>query len=270
MSHIKILKSHEISHFDVPKLLTPEERIQLFTLETGSKKIDDFTKNDSLVGYLLLKGYFISNNRFFKPRSFQKEDIKFCCDRYSINSEKYLANKDWYKESTIRLHKSDILDYFNFKPFQSQRTEVFNEAIQLVRKAIRPKKVLLSLIRYLYENRIEIPEYGVLNGLITDALNLLEESITTELMGLLSEKDKELLDEFITMTVHPGDASTHNPYLLTTLKRPNQDTSPNKIKDSIQEFKIVADMFKRFEPILGDFSISQALVNYYAGCVIIA
>jgi TnpA family transposase len=270
MPRIKILKSHEIHQFNTPKPMSSEEIPQFFTFESGPKKRNDFNKDESLLGYILLKGYFVANNRFYKSDKFRREDIKFCCEKLSINTEKFLASKDWYKEPTFRLHKQELLEYFNYSSFQSQRDEVFNEANELVKNAIRPKKVLLSLIRFLYENRIEIPDYGVLTGIITDSLNLLEEGITSELMRLLQDKERDLLDEFITLTVNPGDASTHNPYLLTTLKKPSQDSSPNKIKATIEEFQIVADMFKHFEPILSNFSISEALVNYYAGWVIIA
>ncbi|GAB3343704.1 Tn3 family transposase [Marivirga atlantica] len=270
MPKIKILKNHEIHQFDTPNSLVLENRLELFSLTDGPKKNVDFTKSESLIGYIILKGYFVANNRFYKPEKFHRDDIRYCCEKFNVNPNKFLSNQNWYKEATLRLHKNDLLKYFNYKSFPSQRLEVLNEAIELVKNAIRPKKVLLSLIRYLYENRIEIPDYGVLSGIITQALNLLEENISNELMDLLGDKEKELLNEFLNMTVNPGEASTHNPYLLTSLKKPNQESNPNKLKETIQEFMIVADMFKHFEPILSNFSISEALVNYYAGWVIIA
>ncbi len=72
------------------------------------------------------------------------------------------------------------------------------------------------------------------------------------------------------MPAEEGELSPHNPYLITTLKSPSQETKTSKIKESVKKFNIIADLFTHFEVIFNDLTISESLVNYYASWVIIA
>ncbi|WP_422358908.1 Tn3 family transposase [Reichenbachiella sp.] len=270
MPRIKILKNHEVRQFDKPKQIPQDEKPTYFNLDSGPRKMSEFTKNESLLGYVLLKGYFVAYKKIFQAEKFRREDVKFCCDILNINFEKYSFDHRWYKESTFRLHKGELLDYYGFTPFKSYKNEVKLEALELVKKALRPKKIFLSLVRHLFESKVEIPEYGTLASIITDALNVLESEIINKLNELLTPEDRELLDQFISLPALDGEVSTHNPYLLTTLKKPNQETRTSKIQESVEKFHVISDVFLQFESILKNTSISESLVNYYAGWMMLA
>ena len=270
MPRIKILKNHEIDQFNDPKEIPTEEKSTYFHLESGPKEPSDFTKEESLLGFILLKGYFNAHKKFLPVDKFKRNDVKFCCELLHINFDKYSFNNQWYKEATYRFHKKELLEFYDYKAFNSFKDDFKIEALELVKKAIRPKKIFLSLVRFLYENRVEIPAYGTFSSVITDALNQLESEIIGELDSLLNQNDRELLDEFIELPAFEGEVSTHNPYLITTLKKPIQDTRTSKIQESVRQFQIISEMFVRFELILKSTSVSESLVNYYAGWMMIA
>ena len=265
-SRYRFLSNSEIATFDSPQIIEEDKRSLFF------KDSDRRFKNiESRIGYILLQAYFLSQNKFFPPCKFLKEDIIFVSTLVEYDSSLIIESKDeWYKESTLRLHKRQILDESGFHSFEDSIADAKTEAFNLVEKAIRPKKIFFSLVKYLIEHKIEIPNYSRISTLIMDTFNTYEGNIIREIDQWLDDEKKEVLDQFITMPAEDGELSPHNPYLITTLKSPNQETKTSKIKESVKKFNIISDLFHHFEPVLNDLTISESLVNYYASWMIIA
>jgi TnpA family transposase len=264
-SRYRFISNAEIRIFDSPSTIDVDHRTYFFE---NSKK--QFKSELNKLGYVLQRGYFLSQNKFFNPKKFIKSDVKYCCDLLKIDITKINKHINWYTESVSRLHKKEILEEFGYHSFEIFYAVVYDQSSQLVKKAIRPKIIFFTLVDFLIENKIEIPSYSRLSTLVMSSFNEYEKSIINQVNILLTQDQKLLLDEFLQMAAGEGELSPQNPYLITTLKAPNQNTSASKNKESVYQFKIISSLFHEFESVLQDLTISEALVNYYAGWVIIA
>ena len=103
MSRINLLKEKDIELFDNPIELSNEERKILFTLEFDGELDPNLRKGITTVGYILQKGYFLAQKKFFVPNQFKKDDInyvsKLCGLDEKINILEYkneiLEDKDY-------------------------------------------------------------------------------------------------------------------------------------------------------------------------------
>jgi hypothetical protein len=68
------LKDREIELFDFPPGFTQEERSRFFVLPDNEIK---FRKPEIKIGYILQKGYFMSQKKFFLPEQYHPEDVKY-------------------------------------------------------------------------------------------------------------------------------------------------------------------------------------------------
>lgn len=65
MPRINLLKNKDIEIFDNPAELTFEEKKVLFTLEFDNNLEPNLRKDITIVGYILQKGYFLAQKKFF-------------------------------------------------------------------------------------------------------------------------------------------------------------------------------------------------------------
>ena len=268
-SRYQFLNNSDVKEFDNPREIDSEKRSLFFQSTLKSKALK---KTETQIGFILLRGYFLLHNKFFSTDRFKREDIKYVCRLLSFNQEEIINDYSyrWYKGSTVRSHKSKILKEQGFRAFDESMVDLQDEANDLVTRAIRPKKIFFSLVKYLVEHKIEIPNYSRISSLVMESFNTYEAGIINQINALLDDEKRQILDEFITLPAGEGDLSPQNPYLITTLKRPSQDTKVSKIRESVENFKIIADLFKEFENVFSDLAISDSLVNYYASWMIIA
>jgi TnpA family transposase len=266
----QFLNGAEVAEFDNPREIDPEKR-SLFFHDVDESM--EFKKMETKIGFILLRGYFLANKKFFNPEKFQKEDIKYVCELVSAeigDLDRDSKSHSWYSESTFRYHKRQILNEEGFRSFDDSIIQAQHEADELVKSAIRPKKMFFSLVKYLIEHKIEVPNYTRISSMVMESFNSYENGIIDQINLVISDGRKQILDAFVTLPTFEGNLSPHNPYLITTLKKPGQDTKMAKVKESVEKFKIVSDLFMEFEDILSDLAISDSLVNYYANWMIIA
>lgn len=82
MPRLNILKDKDIALFDLPSQFTEEERTHYFTLPDDGI---EFRKIETKIGYILQKGYFLSQQKFFLPDLYYKEDIEFVVKLCGVN-----------------------------------------------------------------------------------------------------------------------------------------------------------------------------------------
>lgn len=99
--------------------------------------------------------------------------------------------------------------------------------------------------------------------MIGTALDSFESELVQQTGSVLTQQQKELLDQLLVLPSDPEDIPKQ-PYLITTLKRPGQVIAPKKIKESLNDFYIIKELHQKFSIILDGTGISTELLNYYA------
>lgn len=260
MSRLNILKEKEILLFDSPREFSPEDRIYYFTLP-DSRMI--FRKIETKIGYILQEGYFKSQQKFILPSQYHNEDIEYvtalCGVKRSIN-----IKKDYNKFAYNRW-KQFILEKYGYTSFSACKDLIGAEATRLVKSASKANEIFYDLIDFLVKNKIEIPKYYSLVELITQGFKSFEKELLSIVDNALSEEQKELLDGFMyLLRDNKLEPSAQNPYLITHLKKAEQTITPAKIKESLEDFNYIQELYKKLSDFYDFNLISNELINYYA------
>ena len=121
------------------------------------------------VCFLAAAGYFKARRKFF-ARQFHQADLEYIARQIGENSDDVHA--ETYSKFASTRHQPIILSHFGCNPFnEAAKKFTANEIKTLVRVQYRPKLVLLEIIQILTRQKIEIPSYNVLAGLVVTAIN---------------------------------------------------------------------------------------------------
>lgn len=240
MAILNILEEKEITAFDSPPLFSNKDREQYFSLPNNNLK---FRKIETKIGYILQEGYFLSQRKFFLPSQFPKDDIIYVSTLCGVKRDIVIEN--CYNRSIQNIHKQIILDEHEYKSFSNYKYIFEREAQELIKSSLRPNDIFYTLLDFLIERKIEIPQYYSFAEVITKTLNSFENQLVEKVNKVLSEEQKELLDGFMNLLRdNKLEPSAQNPYLITRLKKAEQTITPTKIKESLEDFNYIQEFYK--------------------------
>ena len=265
MPRINLLKEKEIKAFDTPGILSQKQRNAVFTDEGIAEMGKLLRKPMTKMGFVLQRGYFILQKKFFVPASFHREDIEFVSKLFPSEVPLDLSG---YAKTSYNRHRKIILERYGYVQFNEGRQDMENEARELVKTALRPREMFHALRDFLVERKIEHPKYYVFADIIRSSLNEYEQQLVARMEKELSRDQREMLDGLMSLPTNHDEISARNPYLLTKLKKPTQEVAPKKIKESLDDFKIISDLHVHFIGLIASLDISDELLNYYAVWVI--
>src|ERR1035437_4251700 len=269
MPHIKILNQYEIKTFDFPPEFNGDERKKFFNLQKWTAEtIKTFRTPTNKVGFVLQLGYFKATNKFFTYRKFHKNDIEFIARKLELSTED--IDFSAYKERTVIRHREIILENLGFQKFDEQSKQiVIEESFSLALKQIKPRFMFWSLVDFISRKKIEVPSYYQLSEIITNALKKFEEILLDSIKKEISRKEKQFLDELLDVC-DPKEEQIGKVkrYKLTLLKKSNQSLKPQKIKENIEDLKLLKAIFDEIKPIISHLSLTPEIIKYYAFIVI--
>lgn len=137
-----------------------------------------------------------------------------------------------------------------------------------MKTSLRPKELFHSLNEFLSAKKIECPKYYIFARTIGHALNSFETNLVSQLNRNLSLAQKKILNGLIVLPSQQEGSIGKDPYLITSLKKPAQASAPRKIKESLSEFEIIAELHSDFSKMVEKTGFSMELLNYYAVWVI--
>jgi len=170
MPKMKIFNSLEKEAFDSPPVFNSVERKQFFSLPLLLKgTVADLRTPINQVCFLVVAGYFKARRKFF-ARQFHQADIEYIARQIGVGPAD--VHVGIYSKGAYARHQSIILNYFGCNPFDGPAKRfIASEIATLVRVQYRPKLVLMEALQILTRQKIEIPSYNVLAGLIVTSIN---------------------------------------------------------------------------------------------------
>ncbi len=259
---LKIYSENEIREFDKVPEFNKEQRQEYFDITLYKEYADYFKTPLNFIVFVLMYGYFKHNCRFYKTNEFREADIQYVINQCNIE---YDLDFNEYHRNTFTRHKKLISKSIGARLFIDWKIDFENEVNALVRTALRPKQIIKTLLRICKENKFEIPSYRIFAETISKSLNNLENELLNKVDKSLSDNQKNTIDVILKMGKDNNKPiSPTNPYLVTTIKSPEQEITPRKIKQSLDDFSIVADLYKEFTDCLDSLELSDQLLNYYA------
>ena len=170
MPHIKIFNKNDIKAFDSPPVFNGEERKRFFYLpKWAGEFVESFRSSTNRIGFMLQVGYFKAVNKFFTSQNFHQSDIEFVAHRLNIPSK--TIDLSTYTRTTFERHQELILENMGIQKFdQTTKKLLISEARNLCSKQIKPRLMLMSMMNFLREKKIEIPGYHTFSEVIANSL----------------------------------------------------------------------------------------------------
>ena len=271
-THLKILSQHDKIIFEFPPKFNGEDRKRFFALPKWTVElVDSFKTPTNKVGLVLQFGYFKAANKFFVTKKFHRKDVEFVARRLQCSVEEICLEK--YSDATLLRHREIILKNLGFQKFNEQfKHLLIKEAVSLCSKQMKPRFMFMSLVDFLREKRIEVPNYNILSEVITNALKFFERRLLSSIEKHLTLGKRHLLDELLDiseeyLTEEKQDLKIKR-YKVTLLKKSNQSTKPSKIRENIHDMECLKALFHKLEPIIDHLDLAPEVISYYAQLLI--
>ena len=138
MPRLNILTDNEQIEFDYPPTMSTEARAVCFAiddvLDSQIKKLRGATNK---VGFLLQYAYFKASRRFFLIKRFRVEDIQYAAKLADVSFRSVKLQQ--YKNATPTNHREKILELFNCKSYQEEKTWIEKEITHKVERIVEPR-----------------------------------------------------------------------------------------------------------------------------------
>lgn len=266
MARMKIFNTLEEEAFESPPVFNSAERKQFFSLPvTLNDSMVDLRTPTNKVCFMVAAGYFKARRRFF-GRQFRQADIEYAALQVGVNQAD--VRIEAFSKETCSRHQRVILNYFGCSPFNKAAKNITaNEIAALIPVQYRPKLVLLEIIQTLTRQKIEIPSYNVLTGMIVTAINNHRRELSAIVEAGLSKTQRVSLNALLEKEPDNGTSGGWR-YRLTLLKRPFQSTRPIKIKANLADLDTLQTLYLDLKHVVQRLDLSYECARYYAYSVI--
>jgi hypothetical protein len=268
MPRMRILTPAEHAAFDTPPAFTSVERHRFFHMpESLEALLATLRTPVTQVGFVVTLGYFRATRRFF-ARWFHQTDVDYVTGQLGYLPG--LITLDSYTKSVQSRHRTLILDYLGFRPFDTQaRQEIAEEIHMMVRSHMRPKTILLRVLEILESQKTEIPSVYALTELIGTETRRHHRALTEVIAARLSAPDKELLERLLEKPEGTGDhAAQVQRFRLTLLKKISQSTKPSRIQGTLDDWRPLRTLYQRLGHVLHALDLTPEGMRYYAHAVL--
>ena len=262
MSRMRILTASEQDTFDKPPLLDYRERKVFFNFPQKLMEVAATLRTpDGRIGFLLLCGYFKASGKFYYPHDFHERDICVVIKKLGLDDSSFLP--DSYAKQTRARHHKIILDFYGFSSFDECAKEMLSDEIRANARAhLKPRLIFDRSTDFLVQNRIQIPQSGTIIEMIRTGLQARKTELIALIEANLTDEARTLLEQLFTA---PDEQSR---YRLTLLKKLSQSTKPARIKESIKDFEVLADLYRQLEGVISALNLGTSGTRYFAGSVL--
>ena len=261
MPRMRILNAAEQAHYGSPPVFSSAERKRVFDFsQSVMEAAHDLRSTANRIGFLLGYGYFRATRRFFSPVRYHARDIAFVSRIVGASANEF--SRENYKERTRLHHQGRILDLQGFRPFGTwAENQLTTEIAKMARVHLKPRIILGHCIDVLIANRVQLPSARRLTDLIRARLGERKEELI-RLTGANLPSDLRVMLDGLFVQEDGG-----NRYRLTLLGTISQSTRPGKIRKTVADLEILAELHGKIAPALEILDIGSEGIRYYAGGV---
>ena len=268
MPSMNIFNTLERDAFESPPVFNNAERLHFFFAPLMfNDAMESMRTPTNKVCFIVMAGYFKARRKFF-ARQFHQADIAFVTGQLGLAaSEVQLAA---YSKVTYLRHQHLILRHFGCSPFDAAaKAFATREVAQMVRVQFRPKLVLLEIIELLTNQKIALPSYAILAGLIIAAIDQYQRELGQIIAASLTETQRDKLDALLEKTAKTDNGADESwRYSLTLLKKPYQSTQPSKIKANLSDLATLLALYLDLKPVVNKLALRTECIRHYTHSVI--
>ncbi len=250
-------------YHNTPPVLDAASRKRAFYIDEPFKKIVlakiRGKKNKALA--CLMYSYFRLTTQFFN--SAHIKDLLYFSKQFGINE---ILNWGNYNKDAKREHKKLILDFMGVHAFDSTNLPIKVEAIISTHANVRKdiKKCFNMVAHELNYQRMEIPDFETLDKLITKYYLEAETKLLNIVDEHLTANARSLIDKLYTKSKYDVQSES---YRITLLKKFSHKLKVGYIKQNIESFDILHEIFETIQPVLFHLNLSVETIKHYATAV---
>ena len=261
MPRMRILNAAEEAHYGSPPVFSSVERKRFFDFSRSvMEAAHDLRSTANRIGFLLGYGYFRATRRFFAPETYHARDIAYVSRSLDLPLDTFMPDS-YAKMSRLR-SQARILDLQGFRPFDDQADgRLITEIAKMARGHLKPRIIFGHCIDFLIANRVQLPSAWRLTDLIRARLGERKEDLIRLTGENLPSELRVMLDGLFVQE------NGGNRYRLTLLGKISQSTRPGKIRKTVADLEILAELHGKITPVLEILDIGSEGIRYYAGGV---
>ncbi|RYY75443.1 MAG: Tn3 family transposase [Gammaproteobacteria bacterium] len=210
---------------------------------------------------MVVYGYFKATGQFYDTA--RQTDIDYVAQKLKYEHRQF--HWDDYKSTTRDRHREQILEAMEFVSFDN-RPEGFDKLIiNAARAQKNPGRMFTEACKWLPECKTEIPKYQRLKDHISDLYSQHQQAQFDRIATHLKKGDAVLLDELLEKT--PEEADQWQVHRLTILKKFNQSTRTNSIRENIAAFDTLRPLYEIVKPVVAQLDYTSDGLRRFAASV---
>lgn len=260
---LDILSKKNIEFHNNPPKFNAEQRKNYFYKSKEIEALLSKIRSKENKVYFFVNYVYLKETAQFYSKVYQR-DLDFVCKALDFDC----ADISWenYNKDSQRTHRKILLSHFELSAFNaSTNAEFTNEISRLLHQNKSPRSIFYSMINYLRENDVVIPNYEELADLITKAHETKNSTLIDVVKRNLTEEGKEKLEALLVKDEMESTGKTK--YKLTHTKRFSHSTKLNKIRANIQLHKELYEIYSVVKPVFLELDLSNENVKSFASTV---
>ncbi len=256
---LQILIESEISNLYSPPSFTLEERRFYFALNDQEAKVANVIRNRAHRCYFVaLLGYFKSRPVVLSP-SFGdvEEDLRFIAKEQLPGPSIRRFSLDQKQKDRLYQKIFDLLNYQKWRDKQD-RSVLITHLQQIAKSWIEPRYLFDATTEYLSLCRIAIPKYTVMQTVVSQAMKLERERITSTLQNLLSEWLSAKLADLM-------DGKESLP--LSKLRLSAKSFTPPELEKELKVNRLIEPWMSEVNTVVKTLSLSIKNQHHFASMV---
>lgn len=189
------------------------------------------------------------------------QDVQYVAAKLGYLPE--VIDKEDYDKTTASRHRSMILDYQGYKEFdEAIREELVREIRSMARSQLKPRFMFFQSLDILRRQKVEFPNVWTLNELISGEIKLHKASLSDVVDQWMDKATRDFLDALLESSDESDGPLGKSK--LALLKRISQSMKPAKIKATVDDFRVVRELYAKVETVLNHLDLTPEGVRYYA------
>ncbi len=273
MTELQILSRDEMISFDLPPMISKRDRLKIFeSSDWVEEMISKLDRGVLKVGFILNYTYFMLCRKFYRPTDYPIEDIHFVAEQLGLNLEEinmvaYQNSSPYYK------HKKLILNHCGYTSFKNyDEADLIKEEVDgLVKRMFRPKRILSESVRFLFDQKVEIPSFASLSKIISERIKVYEKTLLELIEKKLGQDEISLLNRLLDFEEEYYSKEKEHiklkRYRLTSLKSPKYSIKVSLIRKTLKNHLVLKDAMEKLTPIIDELLLPLEVVQYYGTSV---
>ena len=172
--------------------------VEFWRVHLHEKRLLQKKRGVSRVVYLLLLRWFEKESGF--PEALKAIPLDLITHGIALSEEPFLQEEFFLffeQEKTIRRYQQEILDYFEFKPFDKSGESLQEFLLSIIFKERNDELIKDKTRAYLKKHRIENPGETLISELVKNLKSQKEQEFFAQIDVVLSDKDQNYIDDYL-------------------------------------------------------------------------